>query len=349
MPLYFSYVSVEYPHMIRRREYLVGFAAVLAGCSTSADQPTDTPTTTSTETPIATPTETSTATEEPTPTGEQAREHIENAIDEIHASINAYVGFGGPNTAFSEIDATVASYNYATVTSPLDSADRELERARDHAIDDQQATIDSLDEASTFMRAVGEGQAHLIACYDAVQGVADAAHEGDAAVLKDAASALGDDLDGARNQATIASETDASAMASISLDEDAHAAKIAQFQTAVDAFTAFDAALSHLPETVETFYDGANEYYVEENYVAASSRFWTAENGYEDVRDAWSEPETIPDYLTQDVDDLACYIGVMPDAANKLYKAAERDGNSSYREQAEERLAECDVEGPWSA
>ncbi len=162
---------------MERRPFLVLLTTVLAGCgatnqstpaptetSTATATPTEStpPTTSSTETTTDTPTETSTDT--PNPEVREAQQRLSAVTSTLDAAVEQYVGDAGETILAA--DASYLSFDGDEVVAAVEEAERELDRAREAVVtEEQEETLASLEEMTRFLRLATETQTSLVDAY----------------------------------------------------------------------------------------------------------------------------------------------------------------------------------------
>lgn len=338
--------------MTTRRTVLAGLTTLLAGCSTTDDQPTSTPT----EAPTATPTETATptATAEPTPSDADRLDELLATIDtELDASISAYSEFAGTmNTTWLDVDATTSDFESLPVRSAyndgrtaLDDADAVLADAPDDVASEYQPVVDAYRHLYEFVATAARVQERLASVATTFEAVLEPLSDREQL----ASSELGrlDDLDRttARAQAFrdnfTATPGAVETADTIAFSADDYTAKLAQIDTELAYFGGLKNALGSFEEGVEMLADGVDEY-ANGNDTKASSRLWTASQRLDDVQGALNRLNQPPS-VSGLHDDLACYVSATADGASHLYESADAGGEQEHEDAAIDAFESCDL------
>ena len=339
------------------RSPLTGAGVALAGCSQSAETPTETatptpestptaePTSTPTATPTAEPTDTPTAeppspTEEPTaeptdtPTSEdRTRAAINEARDALGDVIEAYESTGSPNATLLSIDVTV-EFTTDDLEAPLERAEDAIGRAEALATGEQVTTVAQLRATSTWLRHLAEAQAAASDAFDAYVTARDAVYAGDEAGARTAA----DDLDPLVDPVADPLET-ATAGAEpgdvtvVGLSERLFEDKNAQLRAAVRTFRLVVQQAEPTAAAIATF-DAGTEAYADARYGEARNRYQDAEGDLNLANAVLSDPDLSASTVGRRTAELACACRALRDAADDLQgsAAAGRDDNRSRRE-----------------
>ncbi|AUV83446.1 hypothetical protein C2R22_18835 [Salinigranum rubrum] len=233
---------------MERRPFLVLLTTALAGCGAtnqSTPEPTAPPTDTPTESPptatepteTATDTPTESPTDTPSPEVREAQQRLSAVTSTLDAAVEQYVGDAGETILAA--DASYLEFDGDEVVAAVEEAERELERAREAVVtEEQEETLASLEEMTRFLRLATETQTSLVDAYYHLTETREALASADDGAAEDAMS----EMDAASRIAsspyqTLVEETAVSATSVLSeLDTERYRRKLTQFEAEIRAF-----------------------------------------------------------------------------------------------------------------